>query len=201
MSSEVVVLDGPERFFVITGGPGSGKSMLAAALQESGIHTMPEAGRAIIQDQVATKGTVLPWADRKAFARLMLDWDVRSYCAARSMSGPVIFDRGLPDVIGYLRLCGLPVPPEFLEGATVHRYHRRVLIAPFWPEIFVGDAERKQSLEEAQETYQALAEAYTSLGYELVHLPLAPVQERVKFVVDILDLYPNLQSPPGKETS
>src|SRR5215469_13220227 len=101
MSFEVVSPGGPERFFVVTGGPGSGKSTLAAELKERGVHTMPEAGRAIIQEQVATRGSALPWADRKAFAGLMLDWDLRCYRAALNMSGPVIFDRGLPDVIGY----------------------------------------------------------------------------------------------------
>jgi predicted ATPase len=55
------------RLFVITGGPGSGKSALVDALLQRGICTMPEAGRAIIQDQVAIGGEALPWSDRRAF--------------------------------------------------------------------------------------------------------------------------------------
>ena len=42
-----------ERLFVVTGGPGSGKTTLVDALAEHGFCTMPVAGRAIIQDQVA----------------------------------------------------------------------------------------------------------------------------------------------------
>ena len=34
-----------ERFFVLTGGPGAGKTTLIAALAEAGLSTMPEAGR------------------------------------------------------------------------------------------------------------------------------------------------------------
>src|SRR5580692_8143687 len=101
---EVINVD---RLFVITGGPGSGKSTLINALEEHGIHTMPEAGRAIIQDQVAIGGEALPWSDRGAFTELMLSWEMRSYRAALSLSGPVFFDRGVPDVLGYLRLGGL----------------------------------------------------------------------------------------------
>ena len=59
-----------DRLFVITGGPGSGKSTLLDGLAEHGICTMPEAGRAIIQDQVAIGGEALPWSDRLAFAEL-----------------------------------------------------------------------------------------------------------------------------------
>ena len=49
-----------DRLFVITGGPGSGKSTLIKALAERGFCTMPEAGRAIIRDQVAIGGEALP---------------------------------------------------------------------------------------------------------------------------------------------
>ena len=45
-----------ETFFVLTGGPGSGKSTLIQALDEAGYSTMGEAGRAIIQEQAAIGG-------------------------------------------------------------------------------------------------------------------------------------------------
>jgi predicted ATPase len=171
------------RFIVITGGPGSGKSTLIAALSAEGIAAMPEAGRAIIQDQVSIGGSALPWADRAAFAELMLGWEMRSYREAGDAHvGTVLFDRGIPDVVGYLRLSGLPVPPHVQQAAETYRYGRQVFIAPPWPEIFTQDAERKQSVEEAEATYHALADAYSGLGYELVALPRMAVAERVQFV-------------------
>tara|TARA_A100001391_G_scaffold205457_1_gene206704 strand:+ start:10543 stop:11079 length:537 start_codon:yes stop_codon:yes gene_type:complete len=167
---------------VVTGGPGSGKTSLIEALTATGIRHMPEAGRAIIQDQVEIGGTALPWDDREAFATLMFAWEMRSYREAVGAPGPVIFDRGIPDVIGYLRLSGLPVPPSFLKAAERRRYASRVFIAPPWPCIFTQDAERKQTLAEAEATYRVMVDVYSSLGYELVMLPLMPVAERVEFV-------------------
>jgi predicted ATPase len=172
-----------DRLFVITGGPGSGKSTLINALAEHGICAMPEAGRAIIRDQVEIGGKALPWSDRRAFAELMLCWEMRSYRAALSLSGPVIFDRAVPDVLGYLRLSDLPVPSHVERAAQTFRYHHRVFIAPPWPEIFARDAERKQSFQEAQMTYKVMTETYSALGYELIPLPLDAVQRRVEFVV------------------
>lgn len=172
-----------ERLFVITGGPGSGKSTLIEALAGRGFRTMPEAGRAIIQDQVAIDGEALPWSDRRAFAELMLSWEMRSYREAVRLSGPVFFDRGVPDVLGYLRLSELPVPSHVERAAQMFRYHPRVFIAPPWPEIFGIDAERKQSFREAQATYEAMLETYSALGYDLVPLPFDSVEERVRFVL------------------
>ena len=179
---------GNHRLIVLTGGPGSGKSTLIEALAKRGMHHMPEAGRAIIQDQVSIGGTALPWSDRSAFAELMLSWEIRSYRAALELAGPVIFDRGVPDVAGYLRLSGLPIPPHIDKATKMFRYHRRVFIAPFWPEIFARDIERKQSSEEAEATYHAMVDTYSALNYELVHLPLAPVENRAQFVMDIIGL-------------
>jgi predicted ATPase len=120
-----------ERFFVLTGGPGSGKSTLIDALESAGFARSVEAGRGVIQDQVAIGGHALPWRDPSAFAELMLCWEMRSYHLAERQDGPVFFDRGVPDVVGYLRLSGLPVPRHMeTAAAETFRYHRRVLIAP-----------------------------------------------------------------------
>ncbi len=176
-----------DRFHIITGGPGSGKSTLIDALEKRGYARTVEAGRAIIQNQVAISGRALPWVDPALFAERMLDWEMRSYRMAEREIGAVFFDRGIPDVLGYLRLMSLPVPEHMAAAAEQFRYNRRVFIAPPWPEIFQPDRERKQNFEEAIRTYAALAEAYTGLGYELIELPRAEVEERARFVSDMVE--------------
>ena len=79
-----------DHLHVITGGPGLGKTSLIDALAAEGGCHMPEAGRAIIQDQVDIGGTALPWDDREAFAMLMLAWGTRSYREAVRAPGPMI---------------------------------------------------------------------------------------------------------------
>ncbi|KUZ80794.1 ATPase [Burkholderia ubonensis] len=175
------------RFFVVTGGPGSGKSTLIDALERAGFARSQEAGRGVIQDQVAVDGPALPWRDRSAFAELMLGWEMRSHHLARKARGPVFFDRGVPDVIGYLRLSGLAVPAHAEAAVRRFRYHRRVFIAPPWPDIYTRDTERRQDFAEAVRTYDAMVECYASYGYRLIELPRASVTARVRFVLDALD--------------
>lgn len=172
-----------DRFFIITGGPGAGKTTLLDALAAHGFHRTVEAGRAIIQDQMAIDGPALPWRDPALFAEAMLVWDMRSYRMAENALGPVFFDRGVPELIGYMRLMGLPVPAHMMRAAAQFRYNRLVFVAPFWPEIFANDRERKQTPEEARRTCQIITATYGELGFELALLPLASLEERARFVL------------------
>jgi predicted ATPase len=87
-------------------------------------------------------------------------------------------------VIGYLRMLGLPVPHHMEAAAATFRYHRRVFIAPPWPDIFRQDNERKQSLEEAVQTCESMVDVYGAYGYELVELPRSSAEQRVRFVLE-----------------
>jgi predicted ATPase len=96
----------------------------------------------------------------------------------------VFFDRGVPDVLGYLRLIGEAIPKHMKEAVEKYQYNRRVFIAPPWREIFCQDEERKQDFAEAVRTYEAMMATYSEFGYELVEIPKNPVEERVKFVTE-----------------
>ena len=176
-------IEGSNRFFVITGGPGSGKTTLVEALEKVGYRRSIEAGRVVIQRQLSIGGNALPWGDRIQFAELMLAQEIRSYEDALLATVPVFFDRGVPDVLGYLRLIGAVVPEPMKKAAAEYRYSRRAFIAPPWTEIFRQDEERKQNFAEAVRTYEAMVTTYSELGYELVEIPTMHVEERVSFVL------------------
>lgn len=177
-----------DRLFVITGGPGSGKSTLIEALAAAGIATSPEVGRAVIREQLAAGGDALPWADQRRFAGLMVVREVAAHQAALASAAVTVLDRGVPDVVGFLRVSGLPVPPHIDAAARACRYNPHVFIAPFWTEIFTEDAERKQSPDVAEATFAVMADTYRGYGYQLIEVPRVSVAERVAFIVDRIGL-------------
>ncbi|WP_417723592.1 AAA family ATPase [Salipiger sp.] len=50
-----------DRFFVVTGGPGAGKTSLITELARRGFHKIRESGHAMIREERASGGDVLPW--------------------------------------------------------------------------------------------------------------------------------------------
>lgn len=173
-----------ERLFVVTGGPGSGKSTLLAAAAEAGYRIVPEAGRSILQRQALIGGRAGHTKNPELYAELMLDRDVGHYLEHAESDRPVLFDRGIGDLIGYRTLIGKPLGPHFARAAEILRYNPVVFIAPPWEVIYVNDSERKQGWTKAVRTYEVMHAAYESLGYQLAVLPEADVVTRLHFVME-----------------
>lgn len=141
--------EGGKNFHVITGASGAGKSTLVAALRDAGYCTVNEEALALLQEQQQCKGGLLPWVDRAAFLEEVLARNVRSHEAARSLRGPVFFDRGIPECLAWLQLSGVSLQARHRAAVTDHPYARTVFVAEPWPEVYVRNDERQASFERA----------------------------------------------------
>lgn len=175
-------------FFVVSGGPGSGKTSIIERLAARGFATVEESGRAILAGQAAVGGTSTHTFDPVAFRDLMLQRDIDNHERMRSETdAPVFFDRGVTELVGYCRLIGIPIPAPVRRAAELYRYNATVFVTPPWPEIYTRDALRTQDMDEAVRTFELCVEAYREFGYAPVEVPKAPVSERVAFVLKHVD--------------
>jgi predicted ATPase len=168
--------------YVLTGGPGSGKTRVLSELSRRGICCVPEVARRIIQEQVKVGGSALPWRDTSRYAELMLEESVASFMQNAHALETTFCDRGIPDTVCYLRLIGGD-DARALEESKRYRYARTVFIAPPWREIYVTDDERKQTFAEAVRTFDLMSEVYRECGYDLLELPLGSPMERADFIL------------------
>ena len=172
------------RFVLISGCSGGGKSTLLAELSQRGYATVEEPGRRIVREEMVGEGSALPWVDTAAFLRRAIAMSLADRVSARTLEGWVFFDRGLVDAAtGLQYLTGEPVLASL--GQT-HRYHRRVFLTPPWPEIYLTDPERRHGLDSAVAEYLRLLEIYPSLGYEVSILAKIGVAERADCILKAL---------------
>ncbi|WP_209087258.1 AAA family ATPase [Agrobacterium tumefaciens] len=173
-----------DRFIILSGCSGGGKSTLLAELARRGYATMEEPGRRIVIEETRTGGTALPWINLEAFARRAIAVALEDRQKAPE-HGTVFFDRGLIDAASALReVSGDP----FIETLRrEHRYNRLVFLTPPWPEIYQADTERRHDFASAVAEYDRLVRDFQALDYETVVLPKTGVDERADFILERLD--------------
>ncbi len=164
------------RFYVITGCSGGGKSTLIEALAEAGHNVVREPGRRII-----ASGGPLPWDDMAGFAYAAIAMAETDYDAARTLKGPVFFDRGLIDAV--FALSHATGQPPDLTRIAQRPYANTVFFAPPWPNLFTNDPDRQHGWAEALAEHDRLAQAYPTLGHTLTPLPKSSVAQRVAHVL------------------
>jgi len=172
--------------YIITGGPGAGKTSLIAALKKAGYACSEEVSRQLIREEAAGHSQCLPWTNLACFANKVLDRMIAHYHQTAGHTGITFFDRGIPDIIAYLKAAGLPVPGRYYTALQQHRYQPQVFILPPWPAIYVNDAERWQTYDEAVQLYAAIRETYGELGFTLIEVPPASVANRMDRLLESL---------------
>jgi predicted ATPase len=170
------------RFFVLTGAFGSGKSTLLQHLQLRGVQGVIEPARPILAQQRAIQGNGLPEKDPRLFVELMFSRMLHTYKENDASVGPILFDRGIPDILGYAALFSFEFPPGE-EAADLYRYNPQVFIAPAWEQIYCTDDERTLPFFKAREFGDSVRAIYERFGYTLIDLPCVCLEDRAEFIL------------------
>ena len=170
--------------YVLSGCSGGGKSTLIEALRHRGWSVVPEAGRQIVQSEMASSGQAFPWDNPIKFTELAAQLSAKQIEEAiiASKADVIITDRSIVDLVSYLGCLALHVPQTVTDMLHAQSYARTVFITPPWPEIFESDVERPKDFAQAVQEYEVLRAEYLNLGYGLIDIPKVSVLERAKFI-------------------
>ena len=172
-----------KNIYVITGGPGSGKTSIIESLRKKGFYCADEIARKVIKKQLDKGSNAVPWINRAEFHKLVLKDKIEKYNKI-SESTISFSDRGILDLTAYFRTYKMEIPDEQIKASKEYRYNKIVFIAPAWKEIYSTDNERKEPFEEALEITEQIKKAYEEEGYEVIILPKKSVEERVNFILE-----------------
>jgi predicted ATPase len=181
-----------DRFFVLTGCSGGGKSTLLSALAARGFATYPEPGRQIVREQQAIGGDALPGENPLRFVELVLSRAIAQRVTAAREGHIAFFDRGPVDALAYLEMQALAVPAWLENAVRLLKHNALVFVVPPWPEIFRQDTERRHDFSAAMAEYEALLPAYRRFGYRLEVLERTSVESRAERVAAAVNaLFPH----------
>lgn len=165
--------------FVLTGPPSAGKTSILEALPKA-VGTIPEAARRVLAEERRTGGCATGEQNPALFVERMLSLGVADYDGAE---GTTVFDRGLPDLLGFCAHYELP-KTAIVEALKDRRYRRQVFFCPPWKEIYRKDDERTLDFAGAAAFGELVRNAYSDCGYDLIQVPRQSIEDRVQFILD-----------------
>ena len=179
---------------VITGGPGTGKTVLISSLEEKGFHCFHEVIRTMTLDALngkqANELLINPIDfvdDAKSFNDELIKARLNHFNDGKNIDKKHLFyDRGIPDVIAYMNYFNQPIEKPYNELCLQNRYDE-VLILPPWKDIYVQDNERMENFEQACGIHEHLEKTYINLGYNPIKVPFGTIENRLQFVVDLIE--------------
>jgi predicted ATPase len=168
-------------WYVITGGPSTGKTTLLAEIKKQGYETVPEAARLLIDEHIK-KG--ISAAELRHDEKLFQDEIMRLKIQIESVQAPDIitfFDRGMHDSLAYLRHYGFEIADWVEQAIRAAEYKKVFLLDPL--PIYSKDYARIEDESFNQYITRLLQEAYAEFGLEPIRVPVLPPKQRAEFVL------------------
>ncbi|MDO8663466.1 MAG: ATP-binding protein [Candidatus Wildermuthbacteria bacterium] len=171
-------------WYIITGGPSSGKKTALKLLKEMGYPVINEVARGVI-DRANRQGITTKELrrDEAKFQEEMLP--IKASLEKKLPREKLFFlNRGMPDSIAYLQVCD--GNPEEARKLCQKGLYKKVFLMDQLPK-FTKDYARTEDKSTAERINQLLGEAYEQFGYEVISVPVMSKWARVKFILNHLE--------------
>jgi predicted ATPase len=165
--------------YILTGGPGSGKSSVLLELERRGEYIVREAAEDVIKLEQA-RGVERPW-EKPDFQRKILRLQIEREARIPRGIQRVFIDRGILDGLAYAK-----------EGTDTYRDIQRA--ATQYTRVFLienlGRTEqtkvRREDQAAALEVEGRLYRIYEEAGYKIIRVAAAPVETRADRILEYL---------------
>ncbi|MBM3263219.1 MAG: AAA family ATPase [candidate division Zixibacteria bacterium] len=170
--------------FVLTGGPGTGKTTTLHSLAERGYLHASDSARDIIRERLASG--LSPRPPLAQFGHEILQRDIARYLETLATDHPVFFDRGIVDALGMLDHQQAMPMGQVETYVRLYPYNSVVLLMPPWEAIYRTDADRDQTFAESVQVFERVRAWYARWDYETVEIPCMAIDRRIDFILQTI---------------
>jgi predicted ATPase len=171
-------------WYVITGGPSSGKTTLIRELKDRGYKTVLESARNYIDLQLINGRDIEEIRLRQSqLQHKILDRQIET---ERNLDPDELtfLDRATPDSLAYYLHLGIKPDEKLVEWLKSAKF-KKVFILDLLP--LINDEVRVENRSEQLAIHARLIEVYKEYGEDLVFVPVLPPKERTDFVLSHLE--------------
>jgi len=167
-------------WYVITGGPSTGKTSIINQLHKMGYQTTIEHARHYLDTMLSTGKTVNEIRENKRKFQLgVLDMQIEQENSI-SPNDVVFLDRAIPDAMAYYQFLKLDFDKELIE-AMQHVSYKKIFILDRLP--FVKDYARLEDENDQIKIHSFLIDVYKALPFPIIKVPVLDIQSRVDFIL------------------
>ena len=167
-------------WYVITGGPCSGKTTTVNLLHSRGYKITIEHARHYLDTQRISGRTVEEVRkNQREFQLGLLEMQIEQENSI-TPDDLIFLDRAIPDSLAYYRFLNLEPDKRLLDILTKVSY-KKVFILDRLP--LIQDYARTEDEEAQKAIHELLINVYESLLFPIVHVPVLLTDERVEFIL------------------
>lgn len=170
--------------YVLTGGPGVGKTTLINVLAKKGYQTVPEAYAVLYKQAQNAHMLDTFFNDPVALYARILEEQLRLE-SELSDAAPTFLDRSAVDIIAFAHHFKVPFNIAFYESVQ-QRYDIIFFLEPLPVHLYEQTMQRKETIEEAFVIHKLLQDAYQKNGYQedqCIAVPFGTASERIAYIM------------------
>ena len=167
--------------YILTGGTGSGKTTLLNELESLGYHAFDEHIRELVSNKGVNDYTKVDHLEicLSLFRKFKRDFEIAGNIST------CFFDRGLPDIIAFLKFSGQQIPDELINECKEKRYNDNVFLVELLDKSQYKTEEHCNiSYEDSKKLHEIIKEIYSEFGYNLISVPPKDIGKRIEEILE-----------------